>query len=69
MGELITLSEAEGIVSRRTVAEAVKSGQLPVFVSGTDRRRRLVRADDVRTLAEPRPLPSGDRGNGQLRAS
>jgi hypothetical protein len=70
MGELIPLSEAKKIASRRTIAEAVESGRLPVYVSGVDRRKRLVRVDDVRQISEARPLAVGGRApETQLQAS
>jgi hypothetical protein len=70
MGELIALSEAKKIASRRTIAEAVTSGRLAVYVSGVDRRKRLVREDDVRRISEARPLIAGGRSSDpQLQAS
>ena len=54
--DLISMTEARRLVSRTTIEDAVRSGRVPVYTSGLDRRRRMVRADDIRELGEIRQI-------------
>ncbi len=55
-GEFMTLQEAadELQVSRFTLWRLLKDGKLPAYQSEVDRRRKLVRREDVEALKRPR---------------
>lgn len=56
--EFITLQEAEAIlgVSRFTIWRLIKDGELTAYQAPADRRRKLVRREDVEALATPREI-------------
>lgn len=56
MGELISLTQAKRLASRGTIDDAIRAGRIPVYTSGLDRRKLLVRAEDVRQLSEVRQI-------------
>jgi excisionase family DNA binding protein len=54
--EFMTLEEAADLlqVSRFTLWRLLKEGKLPAYQSEADRRRKLVRREDVEALKRPR---------------
>jgi len=59
--EFLTVGEAarRASVSRPTLRRMIARGDLPAFVAPTDRRLRLVKAEDIDALRAPRPLGEG----------
>ncbi len=56
--EFISLQEAAEVleVSRFTLWRLIRDGQLTAYQSSSDRRRKLVRREDVEALKQPRPV-------------
>jgi excisionase family DNA binding protein len=56
--EFITLQEAERIleVSRFTIWRLIRDGELVAYQSPADRRRKLVKRQDVESLKRPKAL-------------
>ena len=57
--ELIPLGEAQRRLrtSKNTVARLVREGALTIYLDPLDRRKKLVRADEVERLRQPTRLP------------
>ena len=56
--QFITLQEAEQLleVSRYTIWRLIRDGELPAYQAPADRRRKLVRRQDVEALMRPKEL-------------
>jgi len=56
--EFVTLgtAAAQAGISRTTMRDRVRSGELPAFADPRDRRRVLLRTADVARLSTPRPI-------------
>jgi len=52
------IAAAQAGISRNTMRDRVRSGELPAFADPRDRRRVLLRTADVLAMATPRPLPA-----------
>jgi excisionase family DNA binding protein len=62
MNEYLTMEQAAELmgVSWHTIHRRIKRGDLPAYQSGTDRRLRLVKREDVEKLMKPRPIARGE---------
>jgi hypothetical protein len=65
--EFVGLDEARRLLSPGTIEAAVKSGDLPVYKAGIDRRRRLFLRRDVERVAAPRPIEPTRQGPDRTR--
>jgi excisionase family DNA binding protein len=65
MDEFLTMEQAAELmgVSWHTIHRRIKRGDLAAYQSGTDKRLRLVKRDDVEKLMKPRPIK--ERTNDQ----
>ena len=58
MDDFLTMEQAADLmgVSWHTIHRRIKRGDLSAYQSGTDKRLRLVKREDVEKLMKPRPI-------------
>ena len=58
--EFLSMKEAQEYlgVSRMKMWRLVKQGIIPAYSDSLDRRKRLVRKEDIEKLRQPQPQPS-----------
>lgn len=59
--EFVTMTEAAELlgISKATMWRRVKAGEIEVYESQVDRRRKLIRKSDIKALQSPVHLPRG----------